>query len=122
MKKAFTLMEVNLAILVMAGGILSIVGLYSLGFRENKQSGEDVASALAVVVGRRSTARKRRAGRRSALGEAQTDADGLRLRRLVLRRAARDLGRLDDRRQRHAHRPLGERQLYRDLRSRGRHF
>jgi len=45
MKKAFTLMEVNLAILVMAGGILSIVGLYSLGFRENKQSGEDVASA-----------------------------------------------------------------------------
>jgi len=45
MKKAFTLMEVNLAILVMAGGILSIVGLYSLGFRENRQSAEDVASA-----------------------------------------------------------------------------
>lgn len=38
-------MEVNLAILIMAGGILSIVGLYSLGFRENKQSGEDVASS-----------------------------------------------------------------------------
>ena len=45
MKKAFTLMEVNLAILIMAGGILSIIGLYSLGFRENRQSTEDVASA-----------------------------------------------------------------------------
>lgn len=45
MKKAFTLMEVNLAILIMAGGILSIVGLYSLGFRENRQGVEDVASA-----------------------------------------------------------------------------
>ena len=45
MRKAFTLMEVNLAILIMAGGILSIVGLYSLGFRENRQSAEDVASA-----------------------------------------------------------------------------
>ena len=42
---AFTLMEVNLAILIMAGGILSIVGLYSLGFRENRQSREDVAGA-----------------------------------------------------------------------------
>ncbi len=52
MRKAFTLMEVNLAILVMAGGILSICGLYSLGFRENRQSAEDVAStayAEAVV-------------------------------------------------------------------------
>ena len=45
MRKAFTLIEVNLAILVMAGGILSIVGLYALGFRENRQSTEDVASA-----------------------------------------------------------------------------
>ena len=45
MKKAFTLMEVNLAILIMAGGILSIIGLYSLGFRENRQSAEDIASA-----------------------------------------------------------------------------
>ena len=43
LRKAFTLMEVNLAILIMAGGILSIVGLYSLGFRENRQSREDVA-------------------------------------------------------------------------------
>lgn len=45
MKKAFTLMEVNLAMLIMAGGILSVVGLYSLGFRENSQSREDVAGA-----------------------------------------------------------------------------
>lgn len=45
MKRAFTLIEVNLAMLIMAGGILSIVGLYSFGFRENNQSREDVASA-----------------------------------------------------------------------------
>ena len=45
MKRAFTLIEVNLAMLIMAGGILSIVGLYSLGFRENRQSTEDVAGA-----------------------------------------------------------------------------
>ena len=44
MKKAFTLIEVNLAMLVMAGGILSIVGLYAFAFRENKQSREDVAA------------------------------------------------------------------------------
>ena len=45
MKRAFTLIEVNLAMLIMAGGILSIVGLYALGFRENGQSREDVAAA-----------------------------------------------------------------------------
>lgn len=44
MKRAFTLMEVNLAIMIMAGGILSILGLYSLGYRENSQSREDVAA------------------------------------------------------------------------------
>ena len=44
MRKAFTLIEVNLAMLIMAGGILSIVGLYALGFRENSQSREDVAA------------------------------------------------------------------------------
>ena len=38
MKKAFTLIEVNLAMLIMAGGILSIVGLYAFGFRENRHS------------------------------------------------------------------------------------
>lgn len=45
MKKAFTLIEVNLAMLIMAGGILSIVGLYAFGFRENRQGREDVAAA-----------------------------------------------------------------------------
>lgn len=48
MRKAFTLMEVNLAMLIMAGGILSMVSLYSLGYRENLQSREDMeAAALA---------------------------------------------------------------------------
>ena len=48
MKKAFTLMEVNLAVMVMAFGVLGLVSLYSLGYRENSQSREDVeAAALA---------------------------------------------------------------------------
>ena len=38
-------MEVNLAIFIMATGILGMVSLYSLGFRENSQSEEDVAAA-----------------------------------------------------------------------------
>lgn len=51
MKKAFTLLEVNLAIMIMAGGILTILGLYGLGFRETRQSREDiVASAYADAV------------------------------------------------------------------------
>ena len=45
MKKAFTLIEVNLAIMVMAVGVLSIISLYSLGYREERQSREDVAAA-----------------------------------------------------------------------------
>ena len=44
-KRAFTLIEVNLAMFIMAGGILSVIGLYSLGYRESRQSREDVASA-----------------------------------------------------------------------------
>jgi len=44
MKKAFTLIEINLAVLVMAGGILSVVVLYSLGYRETRQSREDIVS------------------------------------------------------------------------------
>lgn len=51
MKRAFTLIEVNLAMLIMAGGILSVVGLYAFGFRENRHSREDVAAtALADSV------------------------------------------------------------------------
>ena len=45
MKRAFTLIEVNLAIMVMAVSILGIVSLYAFGFREERQSREDVASA-----------------------------------------------------------------------------
>ena len=44
-KKGFTLLEVNLAVFLMAVGVLSICALYSLGFRENRQSVEDVAGA-----------------------------------------------------------------------------
>lgn len=41
----FTLLEVNLAIFIMATGVLVMCGLYSMGFRENRQSVEDVAGA-----------------------------------------------------------------------------
>ena len=41
----FTLVEVCLAIAVMAVGVLSMCGLYALGYRENRQSVEDVAAA-----------------------------------------------------------------------------
>ena len=44
MRQAFTLMEVNLAVFIMAVGVLGMVSLYSLGFRESRQSVEDVAS------------------------------------------------------------------------------
>ncbi len=44
-RAAFTLMEVNLAIFIMAVGILTMVSLYPLGFRENQQSRDDVRSA-----------------------------------------------------------------------------
>ena len=45
MKRAFTLIEVNLAIMVMAVGVLGIISLYAFGYREERQSREDVASA-----------------------------------------------------------------------------
>ena len=53
-RKAFTLMEVNLAILVMAGGLLSSVALFSLGYQESAKSNEDTASAAYAdeVLGR----------------------------------------------------------------------
>ena len=51
MKRAFTLIEVNLAMAILAGAVLSLVGLYALGFRENKQGREDVAAtAMADTV------------------------------------------------------------------------
>lgn len=46
MKLGFTLMEVNLAVFIMAVGVLAMVGLYPLGFRESQQSEDDVASAV----------------------------------------------------------------------------
>ena len=45
LKRGFTLVEVNLAVFIMAGGILAMISLYSLGYRENRQSREDVAAA-----------------------------------------------------------------------------
>ncbi len=44
-KFGFTLMEVNLAILIMATGVLAMVSLYPLGYRENQQSRDDVWAA-----------------------------------------------------------------------------
>lgn len=41
----FTLMEVNLAIFIMATGVLAMVSLYPLGYRENQQSRDDVWAA-----------------------------------------------------------------------------
>ena len=51
MKRGFTLMEVNMAILIMSGGILAMASLFSLGYNENTKSREDVgAAALADAV------------------------------------------------------------------------
>lgn len=44
----FTLMEVNLAIFIMAAGVLAMISLYPLGYRENEQSRHDVQAALAA--------------------------------------------------------------------------
>lgn len=41
----FTLMEVNLAIFIMATGVLAMVALYPLGYRESQQSRDDVWAA-----------------------------------------------------------------------------
>ena len=45
MRRGFTLVEVNLAIFIMAAGVLAMVSLYSLGMRESRQSVEAVAVA-----------------------------------------------------------------------------
>ena len=44
-RRGFTLMEVNLAIFVMAVAVLGMVALYPLGFRENQQARDDIAAA-----------------------------------------------------------------------------
>ena len=45
MRRGFTLMEVTLAMGIMAMGTLGLVGLYAFGYRENQQSNEDVQAA-----------------------------------------------------------------------------
>ena len=45
-RAAFTLMEVNLAIFIMAVGVLAMTSLYPLGFRESEQSRDDVEAAV----------------------------------------------------------------------------
>ena len=44
-RTGFTLVEVNLAMFIMAVGTLGLVSLYSFGYRENQQSNEDVRAA-----------------------------------------------------------------------------
>ena len=44
-RSGFTLMEVTLAMGIMAMGTLGLVGLYAFGYRENQQSNEDVQAA-----------------------------------------------------------------------------
>ena len=44
-RSGFTLMEVTIAMGVMAMGTLGLVGLYAFGYRENQQSAEDVQAA-----------------------------------------------------------------------------
>jgi type II secretory pathway component PulJ len=44
-KSGFSLMEVNLAVFIMAAGVLAMVSLYPLAYRENSQSIEDVKAA-----------------------------------------------------------------------------
>ena len=45
-RAACTLMEVNLAIFIMAVGVLAMTSLYPLGFRESEQSRDDVRAAV----------------------------------------------------------------------------
>ena len=45
LRKAFTIIEVNVAILILSSGVLALISLFALGFRENRQSREDVGSA-----------------------------------------------------------------------------
>ena len=48
-KSGFSLMEVNLAVFIMATGVLAMVSLYPLAYRENSQSVEDVKAAADIV-------------------------------------------------------------------------
>ena len=46
----FTLIEVNLAMFIMAMGTLGLVSLYAFGYRENQQSNEDVRAAAVAEM------------------------------------------------------------------------
>jgi len=51
MRRGFTLIEITLALGVLATGVLSIVGLYAFGYRESQQSREDIgAAAIADII------------------------------------------------------------------------
>ena len=50
MRSGFTLMEVTLAMGIMAMGTLGLVGLYAFGYRENQQSAEDVQAAAVAEM------------------------------------------------------------------------
>ena len=47
-RMGFTLMEVNLAIFIMAVGLLAMVAVYPLAYRESQQSKDDVKAAAAA--------------------------------------------------------------------------
>ena len=57
-RAAFTLMEVNLAVFIMAMGVLAMAALYPLGFRESQQSRDDIVAAITAdeVLGQLSAA------------------------------------------------------------------
>ncbi len=44
-RRGFTLMEVNLAVFIMAVAVLGMVALYPLGFKESRHARDDVAEA-----------------------------------------------------------------------------
>lgn len=48
MKRAFTLIEVELALFVFSVGVLAMVGLYPLGFRESRSAREEVVAGAAA--------------------------------------------------------------------------
>ena len=47
-RMGFTRMEVNLAIFIMAVGLLAMVAVYPLAYRESQQSKDDVKAAAAA--------------------------------------------------------------------------
>lgn len=50
MKRGFTLIEVTLALGILTTGVLAVVGLYAFGYRETRQSREDIVAAAAADI------------------------------------------------------------------------